>query len=100
MSATRTSRERCRTKRAYATEERALQALSDVQAMRQDDATRERRAYPCNVGPNGSHWHLTSQAVKGGADRETARYIATLERTVVFLLHEIEKRDAKDGSPK
>lgn len=93
MSASRTSRERCRLKRAYSTEERALQALSDVQAIRTDDATRERRVYPCNVGPNGMHWHLTGQPVRGGGDAETQRYIATLERTVIFLLGKIEERD-------
>lgn len=93
MSAPRTSKARCRSKRAYSTEERALQALSDVQAIRKDDATRERRAYPCNVGPTGPHWHLTSAPVRGGGDAETQRYIATMERTVVFLLHKIEERD-------
>jgi hypothetical protein len=95
VSAARTSRARCRSKRAYETEERALQALSDVQAIRMDDATRERRAYPCSF--DGTHWHLTGQPVRGGGDAETLRYIATLERTVVFLLREIERsRHAAD----
>ncbi len=93
MSAPRTSKERCRKKRAYATEKSALQALSDVQAIRTDDATRERRVYPCNVGHDGPHWHLTGYAVRGGSDPETLRYIAQLERALVFALRKIEERD-------
>lgn len=94
MSAPKTTLRSCRHKRAYSSEKRALQALSDLHAAFPGQARAERRVYPCNWKRDGvQHWHLTSKPVKGGQDAETLRYIATLERTVVFLLGKIEDRD-------
>lgn len=87
MRSQRTQQWTCRHKQAYSTEVRALAAIRGIY-LQNPERNGENRAYPCNQGDT-DHWHLTSQPILANA--QAMHQIQILERTIRFLLVELEK---------